>query len=76
TGRPAAHAPHAPLARRQAPAPGSQPPNPFVPTPQQAAPEKKGKGGLVGCVVALAVLGGLLFNVVREIIEAVADLLR
>ncbi|MFE9743934.1 hypothetical protein ACFYOT_03415 [Saccharothrix saharensis] len=37
---------------------------------------KKGKGGLIGCLVVLAALSGLLFNVVREIIEAVVDLLR
>ena len=69
SGEPAAHVPHAELSRRQPkqapvePAPGPQPP-------------KKGKAGLIGCLVVLAALSGLLFNVVREIIEAVVDLVR
>lgn len=62
-GPPTAHLPHPGLARRPAPAP--------VP-PEQ----KKGRGGLIGCLVLLAALSGLLFNVVREIVQAVADLLR
>ncbi|MEV8438912.1 hypothetical protein AB0425_16175 [Actinosynnema sp. NPDC051121] len=64
SGQPTAHAPHAELARQ--PAAGQQ----------ATAQPKKGRGGLIGCLVALAVLSGLLFNVVREIIEAVVDLLR
>ncbi|MFD0199761.1 MULTISPECIES: hypothetical protein [Saccharothrix] len=66
SGEPAAHVPHAGPARQQAPAPQpSAPPGP-----------KKSKGGLIGCLVVLVTLSGLLFNVVREIIEAVVDLLR
>ncbi|GAB3000412.1 hypothetical protein [Saccharothrix stipae] len=64
SGQPAAHVPHAQLASRQ---------------PQQDAVRqgpKKGKGGLIGCLVVLAALSGLLFNVLREIIEAVVDLMR
>ena len=69
TGQPAEHAPHAGLARRQPPpAPGWQPPAPQAP--------KKSRGGLIGCLVVLAALSGLLFNVLREIIEAVVDLVR
>lgn len=65
SGQPAVPEPHAPSAPR---------PGPVVP---QAAPgPKKGKGGLIGCLVVLDALSGLLFNVVREIIEAVVDLLR
>ncbi|MEV1120152.1 hypothetical protein AB0I91_34310 [Actinosynnema sp. NPDC049800] len=69
SGEPAAHVPHAGLARRQ--------PHQDVagPTSGPQAP-KKGKGGLIGCLVVLAALSGLLFNVVREIIEAVVDLVR
>ncbi|NUT48580.1 MAG: hypothetical protein HOV94_14925 [Saccharothrix sp.] len=37
---------------------------------------KKSRGGLIGCLVLLAALSGLLFNVLREIIEAVVDLVR
>ncbi|WP_158848149.1 hypothetical protein [Saccharothrix deserti] len=64
SGQPAAHVPHAEPARRQ---------------PEQAVVQegpKKSRGGLIGCLVVLAALSGLLFNVVREIIEAVVDLLR
>lgn len=63
SGQPTAHLPHPGLARRPAPAP--------VP-----AEQKKSRGGLIGCLVLLAALSGLLFNVVREIVQAVADLLR
>ncbi|MBB5807153.1 hypothetical protein F4560_006921 [Saccharothrix ecbatanensis] len=63
-GQPTAHLPHPGLARREpAQAPAQQ-------------ERKKGKGGLIGCLVLLAALSGLLVNVVREIIQAVADLLR
>ncbi|ONI81864.1 hypothetical protein ALI22I_37340 [Saccharothrix sp. ALI-22-I] len=64
SGQPAAHVPHAELARHQ---------------PKQTAIQqgpKKSKGGLIGCLVVLAALSGLLFNVVREIIEAVIDLVK
>jgi hypothetical protein len=69
SGQPAAHAPHAELARRQ-PTTASVEQTTAQPTP------KKGRGGLIGCLIALAALSGLLFNVVREIIEAVVDLVR
>ncbi|MEU4801135.1 hypothetical protein [Actinosynnema sp. NPDC023587] len=36
--------------------------------------KKSGKGGLIGCLVVLAGLSGLLFNVLREIFEAIAKL--
>jgi hypothetical protein len=63
-GQPTAHLPHPGLARREpAQAPAQQ-------------ERKKGRGGLIGCLVLLAALSGLLVNVVREIIQAVADLLR
>ncbi|MFJ6670173.1 hypothetical protein ACIQMJ_03575 [Actinosynnema sp. NPDC091369] len=67
-GQPAVREPRAQPAPRPAPEPVVSPTAPPGP--------KKGKGGLIGCLVVLAALGGLLFNVVREIIEAVADLLR
>jgi hypothetical protein len=70
TEQPAAHVPHAELARRQ---PGMRPVEHAV---VREEPKKKSRGGLIGCLVALAALSGLLFNVVREIIEAVVDLLR
>ncbi|ROP38951.1 hypothetical protein [Saccharothrix texasensis] len=79
TGEPAAHVPHPGLARRQ---PGTASPPQAGPArrePGHAVAEpvpKKGKGGLIGCLVLLAALSGLLFNVVREIIEAVVDLVR
>ncbi|MFE2750389.1 hypothetical protein ACFXGA_00125 [Actinosynnema sp. NPDC059335] len=58
--------------RRQAAASPARPPAPRVPGQQPT----KGRSGLIGCLVGLAVLAGLLFNVLREIIEAVVDLLR
>jgi outer membrane biosynthesis protein TonB len=68
SGQPEAHVPHAELARRQ-----PEPPS----AAQTARPTpKKGRGGLIGCLVVLAALSGLLCNVLREIIEAVVDLLR
>jgi hypothetical protein len=69
-GQPAVHVPHAELARRQ-----PKQPKPPKQTAIQQGP-KKSRGGLIGCLVVLAALSGLLFNVVREIIEALADLLR
>lgn len=54
---------------RQAP---GRPPAPRGPGQQPT----KSRSGLIGCLVGLAVLAGLLFNVLREIIEAVVDLLR
>jgi hypothetical protein len=69
SGQPAAHLPHAGPARHQpwqdVAGPSSEPQGP-----------KKSKSGLIGCLVVLAALSGLLFNVVREIIEAVVDLVR
>ena len=68
SGEPVAHVPHA-----------APPPEPIWRKPGRVIVEdgpKKGKGGLIGCLVVLAALSGLLFNVVREIIEAVVDLLR
>ncbi|TQM81617.1 hypothetical protein FHX81_3986 [Saccharothrix saharensis] len=59
---------------RARPAP-RQAQQPVVPPTAPPGP-KKGKAGLIGCLVVLAALSGLLFNVVREIIEAVVDLLR
>ncbi|MEU6149861.1 hypothetical protein ABZ816_07665 [Actinosynnema sp. NPDC047251] len=41
---------------------------------QQLPAKKSGKGNLIGCLVVLATLSGLLFNVLREIVEAVAKL--
>ncbi|WP_447005265.1 hypothetical protein ACRAKI_01575 [Saccharothrix isguenensis] len=41
----------------------------------QQAP-KLNKSSLIGCLVALAAVSGLLFNVVREIIQAAVDLLK
>ncbi|WP_367133210.1 hypothetical protein [Saccharothrix sp. HUAS TT1] len=63
TGTPAAHVPHAGLARHQ-------------PDRADRPDPKKGRGALVGCLIALAALGGLLFTVLREIVEAVVDLVR
>ncbi len=60
SGQPAAHVPHAGLPRQD--------------SVQQG--RKKTRGGVIGCLVVLAALSGLLFNVLREIIEAVVDLLR
>ncbi|WP_433267530.1 hypothetical protein ACQPZF_01735 [Actinosynnema sp. CS-041913] len=79
--------PHGPLQPAQAPLPHPQPtrftqPVPFAmrqiePARQQPAQERKsGKGGLAGCLLVLAVLSGLLFNVLREIVGAVAELFR
>ncbi|MCC8248109.1 hypothetical protein [Saccharothrix luteola] len=69
SGEPVAHLPHAGLTphqpRQGVAGPSSEPQGP-----------KKSKGGLIGCLVVLAALSGLLFNVVREIIEAVVDLVR
>ncbi|XVS64809.1 hypothetical protein ACQPYE_01725 [Actinosynnema sp. CA-299493] len=79
TGEPAAHVPHAELARQQPKAASAPQTWPDRLTPGHGVVEpgpKKGKGGLIGCLVVLAALGGLLFNVVREIIEAVVDLMR
>ena len=89
SGEPEAHAPHVGLARdqprqdavQQVPVPQTSVPQASgqqwqgQPGPGQEAP-KKNKSGLIGCLVVLAALSGLLFNVVREIIEAVVDLVR
>ncbi|MFD7652723.1 hypothetical protein ACFV4N_01935 [Actinosynnema sp. NPDC059797] len=56
--------------RRRAPRPAP----PAVHAPR--AEPKKNRGALVGCLVALVALSGLLFNVLREIIGAVVDLLK
>ncbi|MEU4741114.1 hypothetical protein AB0G02_11720 [Actinosynnema sp. NPDC023658] len=64
SGQPAASTPYAELARRQPEPVGGQ------------VEPRKGRGALIGCLVALVALGGLLFTVVREIVEAVVDLLR
>ncbi|GAA1264461.1 hypothetical protein [Saccharothrix xinjiangensis] len=62
-----------PARRRQVPRP--DPPAPTLHAALPAEP-KKGRGALVGCLVVLLVVSGLLVNVLREIIGAVADLLR
>ncbi|WP_157620010.1 hypothetical protein [Saccharothrix sp. NRRL B-16348] len=79
TGEPAAHVPHAALARQQPKTAPTPHPEPIWRKPGRVIVDnepKKGKGGLIGCLVVLAALSGLLFNVVREIIEAVVDLVR
>ncbi|MFI9008959.1 hypothetical protein ACIGNX_17215 [Actinosynnema sp. NPDC053489] len=59
-------------------APGRSGPQVPAQVPRTVGPQppKKNAAGLVGCLVVLAALGGLLFNVLREIIEAVVDLVR
>lgn len=69
SAQPAAHVPHAELARRQ-------PTTASVEHVVVREEPKKSRGGLIGCLVVLAALSGLLFNVLREIVEAVVDLLR
>ncbi|QFZ16322.1 hypothetical protein [Saccharothrix syringae] len=44
--------------------------------PAAPPPARTGRAGLVGCLLALLAVGALLFNVLREIIVAVVDLLR
>ncbi|MFC6088079.1 hypothetical protein [Saccharothrix lopnurensis] len=62
--------------RRQAPRPTPLVPVALAPHAALPAEPKKGRGALAGCLIGLVVLAGLLFNVLREIIEAVAELLR
>ncbi|MEU4763715.1 hypothetical protein AB0H12_10690 [Actinosynnema sp. NPDC023794] len=84
SGEPAAHVPHAGLGSHQPRQDAVQPTSgPWEgPGRHQSGRvvveqgPKKSKSGLIGCLVVLAALSGLLFNVVREIIEAVVDLVR
>ena len=62
--------PHAPLARRPAQA---HPHTPAAP-PRPAETRKSAAAGWAGCLVVLAVLGGLLLPVVRAIVDAVVKL--
>jgi hypothetical protein len=55
---------------------GRQPPMAPVDHTVAGTQPKKSRGGLIGCLVVLAALSGLLLNVLREIIEAVVDLVR
>ncbi|MGM1060964.1 hypothetical protein [Saccharothrix sp. Mg75] len=71
--------PPAPRRARRAPVPNGPQPvvhPPFTGLPQVTSGAPRNGRALAGCLVVLAVLGALLFPVLREIIEAVVDLLR
>ncbi|MEU5693488.1 hypothetical protein [Actinosynnema sp. NPDC020468] len=87
--QPAQFQPAAPPPGRVPQPPRPQPPRPQPPRPEQFRPpqfrpppparqpaKKSGGGALVGCLIALGVLGSLLYPVIREIIATVADLFR